>query len=411
MKVILSHPTGNEFVRALAKGFLDEGMLSYFHTAVATFPGNIFDILSAFPPFSDFNRRRFDKGLEPFTKIWPWNELGRFAASKVGLNKLINHETGIFSIDAVYQKHDRWVARNLKAEFKNGAESIYAYEDGARFSFLESKQLGLKCLYDLPIGYWRTARKLLEIERERWPDWLPTLTGFKDSETKLGHKDEELLLADRIFVASSFTASTLKDFPGILAPVKVVPYGFPPVHNGRKYLPLKGRPLKLLFVGGLSQRKGIADMFAAAETLGKFVELTIVGNKTGDNCVVLDEALAKHKWIPSLSHDKVLTLMRQHDVLIFPSLFEGFGLVITEAMAQGTPVITTERTAGPDIINNGENGWLIKAGCTERLVAAIENLLYNPDLIVDAGKEAMATAKKRQWKTYGHELCEAITFC
>ena len=50
--------------------------------------------------------------------------------------------------------------------------------------------------------------------------------------------------------------------------------------------------------------------------------------------------------------------MKEHDVLIFPSLFEGFGLVITEAMAQGTPVITTDRTAGPDVISDNENGCL-----------------------------------------------------
>ena len=52
--------------------------------------------------------------------------------------------------------------------------------------------------------------------------------------------------------------------------------------------------------------------------------------------------------------------MREHDVFVFPSLFEGFGLVITESMSQGTPVITTDRTAGPDLIKNDENGWLLK---------------------------------------------------
>ena len=100
--------------------------------------------------------------------------------------------------------------------------------------------------------------------------------------------------------------------------------------------------------------------------------------------------------------------MREHDVLVFPSLFEGFGLVITEAMSQGTPVITTDRTAGPDLITHGENGWLIKAGSTEDLQQAIEALIGKPDVIAANGRAAMETAKKRPWEKYGQELSDAI---
>lgn len=100
--------------------------------------------------------------------------------------------------------------------------------------------------------------------------------------------------------------------------------------------------------------------------------------------------------------------MREQDVLVFPSLFEGFGLVITEAMSQGTPVITTNRTAGPDLITHGENGWLIDAGSTDTLQAAIEELIFKPSVIAEVGHAAMETASKRTWDVYGLELVEAI---
>jgi glycosyltransferase involved in cell wall biosynthesis len=100
--------------------------------------------------------------------------------------------------------------------------------------------------------------------------------------------------------------------------------------------------------------------------------------------------------------------MRSHDVFVFPSLFEGFGLVITEAMSQGTPVITTDRTAGPDLITHGENGWLIKAGSTESLVNQLEQLVKNPEAIRAAGVHARKTAAARPWSVYGHELAVAI---
>jgi len=410
MKVIISHPTGNAFFRSAALGLQKEGMLSGLRTTVATFPGNLFDKLSSFNSFTEFNRRRYDAALAPFTKAWPWYELGRIAASKAGFKNLIKQETGVFSVDAVYHNLDKRVAESLKYMANSGTTAVYAYEDGALLSFLEAKKFNIKCLYDLPIGYWRVAKQLLEVEAERWPEWSPTLLSFGDSEVKLARKDEELRLADKIFVASKFTANTLKDYPGKLAPVEVIPYAFPPVANSRNYAAVsKSKPLKLLFVGGLSQRKGIANLFAVVDKLKNHVELTVVGKKVSDQeCLALDTALAKNRWIPSLPHHKILELMHEHDVLIFPSLFEGFGLVITEAMSQGTPVITTDRTAGPDLIKHGENGWLIEAGSTQSLQDAIEELLIKPGIIAEVGREAMVTASKRGWDIYGQELVQAI---
>ena len=147
---------------------------------------------------------------------------------------------------------------------------------------------------------------------------------------------------------------------------------------------------------------------SAVAQLSNRVELTVVGRKAGAGCPALDEALLRHHWIPSLPHAQVLQLMRQHDVLVFPSLFEGFGLVITEAMSQGTPVITTDRTAGPDLIEHGENGWLVEAGSTQALVQAIEALLSRPELVAAAGRAAARTARGRPWAVYGQELAAAL---
>ncbi|MGI4751481.1 MAG: glycosyltransferase family 4 protein [Janthinobacterium lividum] len=410
MKIIIAHPTGNAFFRAAADGLYEANMLAGLRTTVATFPGNIFDTLSKYNAFIEFGRRKYNPQLQKLTKAWPMYELGRIAASKASFKNLIKQETGIFSVDGVYQNLDKHVAADLQAMQATGTDAVYAYEDGALYSFKEAKKLNIQCLYDLPIGYWRTAKRLLELEYERWPEWQPTLLSFGDSEAKLARKDEELLLADKIFVASQFTASTLKDYPGKLAPVSVIPYAFPPVVADRNYASFTAtKPLKLLFVGGLSQRKGIADLFAAVENLKKYVELTVVGKKVSAlPCPALDAALAKHRWLPSLPHDEVLKLMHQHDVLVFPSLFEGFGLVITEAMSQGTPVITTDRTAGPDLITHGENGWLVEAGSTVALQNTIEELIAHPQRIAEVGREAMRSAEKRPWKVYGEELVKDI---
>lgn len=402
-----SHPTGNANVRAALQGLFNAGILSEFHTAIAAFPGDLLYDMGGLGPLSELRRRTFDPQLKAITKQWPWIEAGRLLASKAGLKKLVTHETGFFSVDAVYRSIDRRCSSRLAA--KKDLKAVYAYEDGAYYSFNAAKRLGAQCIYDLPIGYWRAARELMEVERERWPEWNATLVSSLDSPQKLQRKDEELKMADRIFVASSFTARTLGSCPFDLAEIEVIPYGFPQVGPVRDYdAGLKKRPLRLLFVGGLSQRKGIANLFSAVSTLKRDVTLTVVGRKMGGPCPALDGELKRHRWIPSLSHSDILGLMREHDVLVFPSLFEGFGLVISEAMSQGTPVITTDRTAGPDFIRHGENGWVIRAGSTDELRETISSILDDPEIVARAGRAAMETARARPWEVYMSELAHKV---
>lgn len=407
-KVVLSHPTGNQFVRALLVELQERNLLAQFYTTIATNPASVWLDMLPVKLKQELLRRSYPISGD-LIQTQPLRELSRNLLPRLGFKSVARHETGWASVDSVYNELDNKVARALaQLKTKKGITAVYAYEDGAAVSFGVAKSLGLSCFYDLPIGYWRAAQQMLSAEAERWPDWAATLPGMRDSAAKLLRKDQELKMADKIFVASGFTASTLDFYRGTLAPVEVIPYGFPPV-NKREYDKIsRSRPLKLLFVGGLSQRKGIADVFKTAEFFGSRVELTVVGHKTGNNCPVLNEALARHTWIPGLPHDQILKLMHQHDVLLFPSLFEGFGMVITEAMAQGTPVITTERTAGPDIIEDGNNGWLIEAGDTDKLIEATERLLHKPELIEKNGKAAIETAGKRPWSLYADQLVSSI---
>lgn len=402
--ITFSHPTGNANVRAALDGLQAAGLLEHYHTAIATYPGNVFDTLSKLG-LRDFSRRAFSPELAAKTHTHPWMELGRLLAGKAGLHTLTQHETGALSVDAIYHSIDERVAAHLAGE---RPAAVYAYEDGAAASFARARSLGITTLYDLPIGYWRAARRLLGSVVNTYPEWASTVRGLQDSDAKLARKDRELELADHIFVASSFTAHTLQDYPGQLAPIHVIPYGFPPPVQQRAYVPATNRPLRLLFVGGLSQRKGLAELFAAVDTFGERIALTVVGRAPQQDCPPLSAALQKHRYIPSLPHAKILDLMREHDLLLFPSHFEGFGLVITEAMSQGTPVITTERTAGPDLIESGKEGYIVPAGDTEALIAQLDALLTRPEQLADLGRAASRRAGERPWSVYGRELATTI---
>jgi hypothetical protein len=190
MNILFSHPTGNANARAAALGMERAGILKYFLTAIASFEGDALDLIGGFGPLSEIRRRRYDPLLKAKTTTWPWREAGRLLAAKAGFHALTRHESGLFSVDAVYRGIDQTMARCLKREHM--VEGIYAYEDGARTSFEIAKQRGALCLYDLPTGYWRSARRLLGPETDRTPEWANTMTGFLDSEAKLKRKDDEI---------------------------------------------------------------------------------------------------------------------------------------------------------------------------------------------------------------------------
>lgn len=406
-KLIIFHPTGNMNTRAVVIGFTKKNLLKKFYTCIACFENTLLYKLSGLSFLREFRRRQFDNSLKAFTSTYSFWELGRHFSNKFKIFCLLRREIGFFCVDKVYQSLDNYVAHNLN-KYRNSIQAVYAYEDCALKTFRKAKELQKLCVYDLPIGYWRSMRELLSVELENNPEWAMTLGGFNDSEEKLKRKDEELTLADKIYVASSFTKKTLDLYPGELADIEVIPYGFPPINEKRIYKPFDGRKIKLLFVGGLSQRKGISYLFNAVEGLEDKIELTVVGRGNIESCSHLKQALGKVNYIPSLSHDAVLKLMAEHDLFIFPSLFEGFGLVITEAMSQGTPVITTDRTCGPDIIKNGKDGWIVEAGTHIPIRNLLFEIIQQPTLLHEIGRNALQTASSRPWSCYEEELSISV---
>ena len=404
-KIIISHPTGNENTRHAVIGLLKANLLDSFHTCVACFKDTLIYKLSSYSAFKDLKRREFDLSLKNYTHTYPYKEILRIIKKKIG--KVQKND-----VDKVYHDMDYKVSKYLQKN-KQKICAIYAYDEGAYYSFKEAQRDGIICLFDLPIIHWRTYQKLLDNELANNPQWSNILGTFNDSKEKLERKDQELLLADHIFVASDFTRqSIIEDFPyTIKAPIHVIPYGFPPIYSKRQYEPTKGRKLKFLYVGRLQQAKGLSYLFNAIKQFKEEITLTVVGQKNITSNTYLDKALQECTYIPYLPHEKVLTLMREHDVFIFPSLFEGFGLVITEAMSQGTPVITTNRTCGVNFIKHGENGWFVEAGSTISLIQVIKEVIAHKDKLEDIGKKAMETASLRPWHTYEKELAETIKTC
>ncbi len=404
--VLFTHPTGNANVRNAALALAEADLLGEFLTTLAIFEDAFSGTAALLPGFSELQRRQYPDALKPFTRLRPVRECLRLACLRLGLDWPVRQGRGPLSIDAVYRDLDRSAAARLR---RIRFRAAYCYEDGALETFRVAGKSGASRLYDLPIGYWRASRRILAEEAEINPEWAPTLGGLADSREKLSRKDEELGMADHIFVASSFTRATLAESPFPIAPVSVVPYGC----GNRVFQKDPGsharhQPLRVLFVGSLGQRKGISYLLEAIHLLGSSASLTLIGRRPARSCPALDAALLAHRWIPALPNDGILREMARHDVLVFPSLFEGFGLVVSEALSQGLPVVTTAHTCGPDILSDGVDGFIVALRDAAAIAGKLELLHRDRDKLRAMSLAASEKARSLAWQGYRDKLAGEV---
>jgi starch synthase len=406
LSVMLVHPTGNANVRQTAKSLFDAGMLAGFFTSIAWRSDTLVDRVLPAALRSELRRRSFPGLPRQLIHSSPWREMGRLCASRMGWRNLVERETGIFCLDAVIKDLQLAAIRNIACGPE--PDAIYGFENTQLF--IEAERRGIHRIYDLVFAHHRLYRQILEAERELKPEWAPTLTGLQDSAEDLARKDRDLELAEVIIVASRFSAESLKSFPGRLTSrIFAIPYGAPP--PGPPRLPTHPQdPLRVLFVGKVSQQKGIGYLLEAVDLLGRnkvSYSLTVLGHAPVPTAE-LKRALAGCRWIDSAPHWEVLKLMREHDVLVFPTLFDGFGLVILEAMAQGTVVIATPNCAAPEIFDDGRDGFIVPIRSPEAIAHRLTQLAENRDLLATMSEAARLKAISHDWAGYRSKILNAV---
>jgi glycosyltransferase involved in cell wall biosynthesis len=401
--ILLSHPTGNEFVRAALAAFDRAGMLGEFWTTLSWNSNSLINRVLP-PKFREMlQRRSFPESIRSRTHVVPLREMFRLFEGAVGVTS--QHETGWFSADAVLRELDQKVADRLCKI--NICDSVYAYEDGALKSFHAAAARDFKRIYDLPIAYWETSQRLLREEAERYPDWEPTLGATRDSDEKLSRKTQELELAQLVVCPSRFVLESLPPEARAQAKCLVAPFGSPIVDLNTDARKNSG-PLRVLFTGALTQRKGLADLFEAMKLVrAKNVELVVMGSLLRPLSWYRDR-FANFIYERPRPHGEVLSLMQSCHVFVLPSIVEGRALVQQEAMACGLPVVATRNAGADDVIVDGETGFLVPIRSPGAVAEKINWCAANRPLVDGMGIAARKRAAEFTWRAYGESVVAAV---
>jgi glycosyltransferase involved in cell wall biosynthesis len=288
---------------------------------------------------------------------------------------------------------DRWVSQGER--FGRFAAEVYR-----RRGFAEgATALGYTCGN---LEQFRLAREVgartIHVQVDPGPAWYATRAaayaahpgaGAAPAVPAQGFLDrlrEEMALADRLVVHSEHSLRSLAAAGFDVSRGLVVPPAYTPATLGRPRALSPGRPLRVLFVGYVNLAKGFHVLAAACRELGPDVTLTAVGglqvSRDFLRRIAPDADFTSH--VPQA---EVARRMAQADVLVFPTLSDGFGLVQLEAMAQGLPVIATSACGA--VVRDGVDGFVVPPGEVDALVDRLRRLRRDPDLYAGMSRAAL----------------------
>jgi len=229
--------------------------------------------------------------------------------------------------------------------------------------------------------------------------------------------------ADRIIADSRHTQKDLVEHLGI--PEKkirvIYPSGHedfsnaipaPQIEETKKRLSIRDR--YFLFVGTLEPRKNlnrILDAFKVFQNSNPEFQFVLVGSKAFAHgkyagTLAKEHALCSDSVIAPgfLDHEELNALYCGAQGLLFPSLYEGFGMPILEAMASGCPVITSTTTSTPEVA--GDAAILVDPYSVEAITQAMSNLAGNESLRIDLRRKGLEQIRKFSWKKAAREVID-----
>jgi glycosyltransferase involved in cell wall biosynthesis len=194
---------------------------------------------------------------------------------------------------------------------------------------------------------------------------------------------KSLEVAHTVTCVSKFTAAMVKRELGYAKPIKVIYNGvdtelFRPFSGHRK-----DRPLRVLFSGHPTKRKGVDLLPLIASQLNKNIIIQFTSGIRNKNRNLQADNLQELGPVP---YKDMPGIYQQADILLFPTVREGFSLAILEAMASGLPVVATDCSSLPEQIINGKGGYLCEMGNADEFATRINELADSPQLRKEMGQ-------------------------
>jgi glycosyltransferase involved in cell wall biosynthesis len=260
------------------------------------------------------------------------------------------------------REFDRWVGEKLSKH-----DFVHAMPGQALETFRRAKELGIRTVLNHASGPSRNWIEIMREEYQRVGLTLDKATVYDES--FLERESKEYELADLHCAASTIVKGQLAASGVSPERIWIVPYGADP----NVFCPRTGSSagqFRIIFAGYVSLRKGVVTLLNALQKLGrKDWRVDFYGGVAEEARPDIDSYSGEIPlyFHPPVSQNDLAQRMREASVLVLPSLEEGFGLVVPQALSCGTPSIVSEAVGAKDLIKNRENGSVFPVKNSETL--------------------------------------------
>ena len=331
-------------------------------------------------------------------KTFPWMQGTFMASTKIGLHKW-----------GWYTKHWSWHAqetldKHVASKIDHPGVLIALSGSGLRAG-IKIQQLGGKYICDRGSTHLRFQRDILVEEYKRWG------FTFDDVDERMLVKEEaEYQQADRVTIPSEFSRNSFIQMG--VSPDKIIkiPYGARLDRFKKEGDPDKEK-FSILWVGGVNLRKGF---MYALHAFQKFThpkkEFNVIGAVSSEIAqLIKHENLDKINFLGTVPNYELSKYYSRSHVFILPSIEDGFGMVMGEALACGCPVIATTNTGARDLLPEQKEGLIIEIRSPQAILDGFRKLADDPLLRIKMSEAGMQKVKDVQgWDQYGDAFEQTV---
>lgn len=313
----------------------------------------------------------------------------------------------------------RWIHARENAAFatpvrhlmvREPVSTVWGYDLSSLETFRNAQRIGSKRILDRTIGHPAVYNKVMEEVFSQYPEFFRSPSYRIDAAT-IDRADQEHELADKILVGSPFCAATLFDGqvprmePG---KVEIVPYCYDDHFFSASPRPPRSDrnvPLRFLFTGLAGPRKGIHLVLKVfARIPSSAASLTIVGDVQVPPATFARYA-DRVKVYPTVPRADVARHMSAADCLVFPSYFEGAGLVLYEALALGLGVIQSKNAS---VVLPADSPFLMTTLTESELYRCVMTAIENRALLDSQREKNRLAAQHFNYQSYKARVKQVI---
>jgi glycosyltransferase involved in cell wall biosynthesis len=325
-------------------------------------------------------------------ETYPWWHMAELAASRSRLPGLADH-LGYANALAF----DRWTLRRFQ-RFPQPPDALIAISGSSLATGQWLQQHGGVFICDRGSTHQRFQQDILSQEYALWGVDRP-ISDHRDT----AREEAIYAQADAITVPSSIAMRSFLQMGVPAAKLHLIPYGVR-LDAFHPTVPPDPDTFDVLFAGAAGLRKGVPYLLQAFANLQHPRKtLCIAGDLQPDLRGILSRLpTAGVKFLGPVPRTRLVDLMSRSHALVLPSIEDGFGLVLSEAMACGCPPIASTHTGGEDLFTDGVEGFLVPIRDPAAITARLQQLADSPALQRAMSAAALARVQSLGgWIDYG----------